>query len=125
MTRSATTQADNVNRKQRRTREALERRGIQVIEIPEGELRPMFIKASHVPRLILGVGKGHLANLRACGAGPKYYVAGNGGNGGAIYYRPEDLEAYFGAHLVETTNQPIPVKQFEVEETGEEKQDEH
>lgn len=94
---------------------------IQVIEIQEGESHPMFIKASHVERVIIGGGSpGHLANMRSKGAGPKYFLVG-----GAVYYTPETLEAYYGANLVETTNQPIPVKQFEVEETGEEKQDEH
>jgi len=72
----------------------------------------MFIKASHVPRLIIGVSKEHLANMRSNGAGPKYHVAGDTGNGGAIYYRPEDLEKYFGAHPVQTTNEPIPVKEL-------------
>jgi len=98
---------------------------IRILEIPEGELRPMFIKGSHVPRVIIGVSAAYLANLRAAGAGPKYHVAGNTGNGGAIYYRPEDLESYFGAHPVRTTNKPIPIKEIEVEETGEEKPDEH
>jgi len=76
---------------------------IHVLEIPEGEPRPMFIKASHVPRVILGISAGHLANLRSKGAGPKYWAVG-----GAVYYRPEDLEDYFGANPVETTNRPIP-----------------
>jgi len=76
-------------------------------------LHPMFIKASHVPRVIIGVNAAHLANMRAAGAGPKYYIAGN--NGGAIYYRPEDLVAYYGANPIQTTNEPIPVKRLEEE----------
>jgi len=70
----------------------------------------MFIKASHVPRLIIGVSAGHLANMRAQGAGPRFCSVG-----GAIYYRPEDLEAYYGANPVKTTNEPMPVKRLEEE----------
>ncbi len=80
---------------------------IRILGIPEGEPRPMFIKASHVPRLIIGVSKEHLANMRSCGAGPKYYLVG-----GAVYYRPVDLEAYYGANPILTTNGPIPVKEL-------------
>lgn len=67
----------------------------------------MFIKASNVPKLILGVSAGHLANMRSSGAGPKYYLVG-----GAVYYTVESLEKYYGANPVQTTNEPIPVKEL-------------
>ena len=79
---------------------------IRILEILEGEPRPLFVKASHVPRLIIGVSAGHLANMRSSGAGPKYYLVG-----GAVYYRPEDLEGFYGASPVMTSNKPIPVKE--------------
>lgn len=87
---------------------------ICVLEIAEGELRPMFIKASHVPKLIIGVSAGHLANMRSQGCGPRYRLVG-----GAVYYTPEDLESYFGANPIVTTNRPIPIKEIEDEEPGE------
>ena len=80
---------------------------INILNIPEGELSPMFIKASHVPRLIIGVSAGHLANMRSKGCGPRFYLIG-----GAVYYTPEDLELYYGSHQVQTTNAPIPKKQL-------------
>jgi len=83
---------------------------IRILEIPEGEPRPLFVKASYVPRLIIGVSAGHLANMRSSGAGPKYYLVG-----GAVYYRPVDLEAYYGANPIQTTNEPIPVKELKAE----------
>ncbi|MCH7498568.1 MAG: hypothetical protein IH886_00910 [Nitrospinae bacterium] len=82
---------------------------IHILKIPDGKPNPLFIKASHVERVILGGGSpGHLANLRSKGAGPKYFILN-----GSIYYKPEDLESYYGQNPVETTNQPLPVKQFE------------
>ena len=79
---------------------------IRILELPEGEPRPLFVKASSVPKLIVGISSGHLANMRSCGAGPKYYLVGR-----AIYYRPEDLEAFYGANPVVTTNKPISIKE--------------
>jgi len=67
----------------------------------------MFVKGSHVERVIIGGGSpGHLANMRSRGAGPKYYLVG-----GAVYYKWEDLEAYYGANPIQTTNEPIPVRE--------------
>ena len=90
---------------------------IHILEIAGGEPRPLFIKSSHVERVILGGGSaGHLANLRSKGSGPRHFILN-----GSVYYTPEDLEKYYGQNPVETTNQPLPVKQFEVDKTGEEK----
>jgi len=80
---------------------------IRILEISGSEPQPLFVKGSHVPRLIIGVSAGHLANMRSCGAGPKYYLVG-----GAVYYRPEDLEAYYGRNPILTTGEPIPVKEL-------------
>ena len=72
---------------------------IRVVEFPEGEFRPLFVKASDIDRVIVGLSPKTLANWRSQGIGPRYSIIN-----GSIYHKYSELERFFGQNQVETSN---------------------
>lgn len=71
----------------------------QKIQFGPEELKPLFVKATDIDRIIVGLSPKTLANWRSQGVGPKYFIAN-----GSIYYSLTELESYFGMHPMETIN---------------------
>jgi len=72
----------------------------RIVSFEPGELRPLFVKASDIDRVVVGLSPKTLANWRSQGVGPSYTIAS-----GSIYYRFSDLETFFGKNPVETFNE--------------------
>lgn len=71
----------------------------RLIQLEQGEVRPLFVKATDIDRVVVGLSPKTLANWRSQGIGPKYHIVN-----GSVYHAFSDLEAYFGQNLVETFN---------------------
>ena len=70
---------------------------IHVVQFPPGEIEPLFVKASNIGKVIVGLSPKTLANHRSLGIGPEYHSIS-----GSIYYSWEELKQYFGQNRVET-----------------------
>jgi len=68
-----------------------------IVQFKPGELKPIFVKASDIDRVIVGLSPKTLANWRSQGIGPRYSIIN-----GSIYYRFCELESFFGQNQVET-----------------------
>jgi len=71
----------------------------KIIQLGPEEIKPLFVKATDIDRIIVGLSPKTLANWRSQGVGPKYFIAN-----GSIYYSLTELESYFGMHPIETIN---------------------
>lgn len=98
MTRSTTTKADKANRKQRRTRESLERRGISTIYFLPGENAALYVAATDIGKVIIGANQSTWANWRSLGIGPKYCSIG-----GKVFYEIAVLREFAKKFEVQTT----------------------
>lgn len=63
------------------------------------EPKPLFIRASDISRLVVGLSPSTAANWRSEGKGPDYYKVG-----GSVYYKVDDLEKFFGAKKILSHN---------------------
>jgi len=72
---------------------------IQIVQFEPGEFRPLFVKASNIGDVVIGLSPKTLANWRSQGIGPVYTIIN-----GHIYYRLLTLEEYFGGNEVKTFN---------------------
>jgi len=96
------------NREERRRAASQKRRGgsntkkgkqeIRVVEFPEGQPEPLFVKAPDIGKVILGLSPSTAANWRSQGIGPEYHVIG-----GSVYYEFQVLKEFFSGGLVQTT----------------------
>jgi hypothetical protein len=73
----------------------------QIIQFGSEEIKPLFVKATDIDRIIVGLSPKTLANWRSQGVGPKYFTAN-----GSVYYAFTELEYYFGINPVETSRHP-------------------
>ena len=71
--------------------------GAQIIQFGPEELKPMFVKATDIDRIVVGLSPKTLANWRSQGVGPKYFLVN-----GSVYYAFTELEKFFGSNSVET-----------------------
>ena len=71
---------------------------IKIKELPESGIRPMFVSAAHVDKVILGRSTKAFANDRCLKKGCPYFLVG-----GKPFYKISDLENYFGGNPVQTT----------------------
>jgi hypothetical protein len=69
----------------------------QIIQFGPEEIKPLFVKATDIDRIIVGLSPKTLANWRSQGVGPKYFLVN-----GSVYYSFNELTNYFGKVLVET-----------------------
>jgi len=76
-----------------------EKKEIRVIQFPPGEIEPLFIRASDVGRVIIGLSPKTLSNHRSLGIGVEYHVVA-----GSVFYEYKVLKEYFSAGRVETFN---------------------
>ena len=76
--------------------------GAQIIQFGPEELQPLFVKATDIDRIVVGLSPKTLANWRSQGVGPKYFLVN-----GSVYYSYAELEKYFGKHAVETSNNTL------------------
>ncbi|MBT5470514.1 MAG: hypothetical protein HOK41_07905 [Nitrospina sp.] len=74
----------------------------QTIQFGVEEIKPMFVKATDIDRIVVGLSPKTLANWRSQGVGPKYFLVN-----GSVYYSYAELEKYFGKHAVETSNNTL------------------
>ena len=74
----------------------------QIIQFGPGEVKPLFVKATDIDRVIIGLSPKTLANWRSQGIGPKYFIVN-----GSVYYAFTELEYYFGMNAVETLSQKL------------------
>ena len=102
-------QPNDRNRKERRIRESLERRGFQVVEFPPGEDIVLFVAAKDIGRVVIGLTTSTAANWRSLGIGPEYHLIG-----GRAYYEYAVLKEFFGRNKVITTGDLERQKQEEV-----------
>ena len=72
---------------------------IQIVQFEPGEFRPLFVKASDIGEVVIGLSPKTLANWRSQGIGPAYTIIN-----GQIYYRLSTLEEYFSRCPVKTTS---------------------
>lgn len=71
-----------------------------IVQLKPGELKPLFVKASDIDKVVIGLSPKTLANWRSLGVGPRYSIVN-----GSIYYRFGELERFFGKNQVETFNE--------------------
>jgi hypothetical protein len=71
----------------------------RIVRFEPGELKPLFVKSADIGKVVIGLSAKTMCNLRSEKRGPKFYLVG-----GTPYYKLEDLENYFGANPVETTD---------------------
>ena len=72
----------------------------RLIKFEPGEIKPLFVKATDIDRVIMGLSPKTLANWRSQGIGPKYFLVN-----GSVYYAFSEIETYFGENPVETINE--------------------
>jgi hypothetical protein len=70
-----------------------------VVQFEPGEFPPLFVKASSIGEVVVGLSPKTLANWRSQGVGPTYSVIN-----GQIYHRFSVIEDYFGGNEVKTFN---------------------
>ena len=70
-----------------------------LVQFEPGELPPLFVKASSIGEVVVGLSPKTLANWRSQGVGPTYSVIN-----GQIYHRFSVIEEYFGGNEVKTFN---------------------
>ncbi|MCH7500003.1 MAG: hypothetical protein IH886_08340 [Nitrospinae bacterium] len=109
MRNKSKTKAGDRNRKQRRTREALERRGFTVLQFLDGEYSPVLVAATHIDKVWKGSNQKTLSNWRSLGIGPKYCLIG-----GKVFYEIEVLREFAKKFEVQTTGHLERTKQAEV-----------
>ena len=71
-----------------------------LIKFEPGEIKPLFVKATDIDRVIMGLSPKTLANWRSQGIGPKYFLVN-----GSVYYAFSEIETYFGKNPVRTINE--------------------
>ena len=71
----------------------------QIIQFGLDELKPLFVKATDIDRIVVGLSPKTLANWRSQGVGPKYFLVN-----GSVYYSFSELTNYFTKNPVETTD---------------------
>ena len=71
----------------------------QIVKFETEEIKPLFVKATDIDRIIVGLSPKTLANWRSEGIGPKYFIVN-----GSVYYAFTELESFFGKNPVETIN---------------------
>jgi hypothetical protein len=71
-----------------------------LIKFEPGEIKPLFVKATDIDRVIMGLSPKTLANWRSQGVGPKYFLVN-----GSVYYAFSEIETYFGKNPVRTVNE--------------------
>ena len=64
-----------------------------------GELKPLFVKAADIGKVIVGLSPKTMANWRSQGIGPRYHLVN-----GSVYYGFGEIEEFFGQNLIETTD---------------------
>ena len=69
----------------------------QLIQFGLEKLQPLFVKATDIDRIVVGLSPKTLANWRSQGVGPKYFLVN-----GSVYYAFTELEKFFGSNSVET-----------------------
>jgi hypothetical protein len=72
---------------------------VRIVRFETGEFKPLFVKSANIGNVVIGLSSKTMCNLRSQKRGPKYYMVG-----GTPYYKLEDLENYFGANPVDTTD---------------------
>jgi hypothetical protein len=69
----------------------------RIVQFAPGELKPLFVKASDIGKVVVGLSAKTLANWRSQGIGPAYNIIN-----GQIYHRLSILEEYFNQNPVKT-----------------------
>ena len=72
----------------------------KIIQLGPEEIKPLFVKATDIDRIIVGLSPKTLANWRSQGVGPKYFLVN-----GSVYYAFREIETYFGKNPVRTINE--------------------
>lgn len=72
----------------------------KIIQLGPEEIKPLFVKATDIDRVIMGLSPKTLANWRSQGIGPKYFLVN-----GSVYYAFREIETYFGKNPVRTINE--------------------
>jgi len=72
---------------------------VRIVQFRPGELKPLFVKASDIDRVVIGLSPKTLANWRSLGVGPRYSIVN-----GSIYYKYSELLSFFEQNQVETFN---------------------
>lgn len=63
------------------------------------DFKPIFVQASKIEKVIIGISPKTMANWRYQKIGPKYYKVN-----GSVYYKISDLEDYFSKYIILTFN---------------------
>ena len=71
----------------------------RIIRLEPGEVRPLYVKASDIDRVVIVLYPKTLANWRSLGIGPSYTIAS-----GSIYYKYSQIESFFGKNTVQTVD---------------------
>ena len=72
----------------------------KIIQLGPEEIKPLFVKATDIDRIIVGLSPKTLANWSSQGVGPKYFLVN-----GSVYYAFSEIETYFGKNPVRTINE--------------------
>jgi hypothetical protein len=72
---------------------------VKLIQFDPDKPKPLFVKATDIDRIIVGLSPKTMANWRSQGIGPRYHLVG-----GSVYYLLNELESFFGQNKVETRN---------------------
>jgi len=71
---------------------------VRVIQLPPGEIEPLFIAARDVPKVIVGLSAKTLANWRSQKIGPNFHCVQR-----SVYYSWAELKEFFSVGLVKTS----------------------
>jgi len=72
---------------------------IHVVELPDGEFKPLFVAARDIGKVVIGLSPKTMANWRAARVGPSFTVVN-----GTPYYSLEKLQLFFSRNPVQTVD---------------------
>ena len=75
-------------------------RDARLAQFRPGELKPLFVKAADIGKVVVGLSPKTMANWRSQGIGPHYHIVN-----GSVYYGFETLKGFFGQNEVETNDE--------------------
>ncbi|MBT6717972.1 MAG: hypothetical protein HOB18_10115 [Nitrospina sp.] len=72
----------------------------RLVQFRPGELKPLFVKAADIGKVVVGLSPKTMANWRSQGIGPRYHLVN-----GSVYYGFGEIEGFFGKNLIETADE--------------------
>jgi len=71
---------------------------LHVVKLPDGEVQPLFVRASDIGKIVIGLSPKTAANWRSEKIGPEFFMVG-----GKAYYGYSTLQKFFSQNPVQTS----------------------